>query len=241
MIGLDEDERFVLAGSPPPIPIENPISSALSLLRRSLLPGLLRAADQNVRRGTSDVRAVRGGPGLPLLRGAAPRGVRLGRWGPPRRTGARRSARPTLTTPRASSRTCWRCPRAASRGTGSGRRSPRCTRPEHRLERRRRPRGRLVRRPSPVARGLARLRDARRSLGEIDLTGHGPELPGPVVARPIPNLPAASRDLSLVLDRATPRRYHRRSASRGSPPPPPATFRWIDRYEGRAWRRERSR
>jgi phenylalanyl-tRNA synthetase beta chain len=56
MIGPGEDEAFVAADSPSPLSLVNPISETLGFLRRSLLPGLLRAVDQNSRRGAADLR-----------------------------------------------------------------------------------------------------------------------------------------------------------------------------------------
>jgi phenylalanyl-tRNA synthetase beta chain len=56
MIGPGDDDAFVPIGDPPPLALLNPISEMLGYLRRSLLPGLLRAADQNLRRGIGDVR-----------------------------------------------------------------------------------------------------------------------------------------------------------------------------------------
>ena len=56
MIGPGEDDAFVAAGTPSPLTLTDPISETLSALRRSLLPGLLRATDQNLRRGAADVR-----------------------------------------------------------------------------------------------------------------------------------------------------------------------------------------
>jgi phenylalanyl-tRNA synthetase beta chain len=56
MIGPGEDDAFVAAGTPSPLALSDPIADTLSLLRRSLLPGLLRATDQNLRRGAVDVR-----------------------------------------------------------------------------------------------------------------------------------------------------------------------------------------
>jgi len=54
---LEEDDAAA-AGSEPPdaLRLQNPMSEAQGVLRRSLLPGLLRAADQNLRRGVRDVR-----------------------------------------------------------------------------------------------------------------------------------------------------------------------------------------
>jgi phenylalanyl-tRNA synthetase beta chain len=56
MIAPGDDDAFVPAGTPSPIALTDPIAETLSVLRRSLLPGLLRATDQNLRRGTEDVR-----------------------------------------------------------------------------------------------------------------------------------------------------------------------------------------
>jgi phenylalanyl-tRNA synthetase beta chain len=56
MIGPGEDDAFVAAGSHSPLALTNPISETLGFLRRSLLPGLLRATDQNLRRGSADLR-----------------------------------------------------------------------------------------------------------------------------------------------------------------------------------------
>ncbi len=56
MVSRGEDEPFVEPGTAPAVALANPISEALAVLRRSLLPGLLRAADFNLRRGQRDVR-----------------------------------------------------------------------------------------------------------------------------------------------------------------------------------------
>jgi phenylalanyl-tRNA synthetase beta chain len=56
MIGAGEDDRFVADGTPPSLGLVNPIAEPLALLRRSVLPGLLRAVDLNLRRGNRDVR-----------------------------------------------------------------------------------------------------------------------------------------------------------------------------------------
>jgi len=56
MIGPGEDEAFVPEGAPPPLALTNPIAETLGFLRRSLLPGLLRATDQNLRRGSTELR-----------------------------------------------------------------------------------------------------------------------------------------------------------------------------------------
>jgi len=56
MLGAGEDAPFVRDGAPAAVAISNPIAEPLSHLRRSLLPGLLRALELNLRRGTRDVR-----------------------------------------------------------------------------------------------------------------------------------------------------------------------------------------
>ena len=69
MIGAGEDDPFLPEGAPAPLALTNPIAETLGLLRRSLLPGLLRAADQNLRRGSGDVRLFEVG-GVFAARGA---------------------------------------------------------------------------------------------------------------------------------------------------------------------------
>jgi len=56
MVAAGEDGPFAAPSSAAAIPIDNPISEQLAVLRRSVLPGLVRSADRNVRRGTQDVR-----------------------------------------------------------------------------------------------------------------------------------------------------------------------------------------
>ena len=56
MIAEGDDAPFVPPSSAPALSISNPIAETLRKLRRSLLPGLLKAADLNLRRGATDVR-----------------------------------------------------------------------------------------------------------------------------------------------------------------------------------------
>lgn len=56
MIPAGADAPFVDADAVAALPIENPISAELAVLRRSLVPGLLASVDRNLRRGTRDVR-----------------------------------------------------------------------------------------------------------------------------------------------------------------------------------------
>jgi phenylalanyl-tRNA synthetase beta chain len=56
MIADGEDDPFVAEGTAAALALSNPIAEPLAKLRRSVLPGLLRAADLNHRRGNRDVR-----------------------------------------------------------------------------------------------------------------------------------------------------------------------------------------
>lgn len=56
MNAAGEDDAFVEASAPGQIVLTNPIAEPLARLRRSVLPGLLRAADRNLRHGAEDVR-----------------------------------------------------------------------------------------------------------------------------------------------------------------------------------------
>jgi phenylalanyl-tRNA synthetase beta chain len=56
MIPTDDDDAFVPAGTRAALPLTNPIAESLATLRRTMIPGLLRAVDLNLRRGVVDVR-----------------------------------------------------------------------------------------------------------------------------------------------------------------------------------------
>jgi phenylalanyl-tRNA synthetase beta chain len=56
MIPEGEDDPYVPSSAPAALKLTNPISESLACLRRSILPGLLRAVDLNHRRGVRDVR-----------------------------------------------------------------------------------------------------------------------------------------------------------------------------------------
>jgi phenylalanyl-tRNA synthetase beta chain len=56
MISENEDLPFIVADSPTPLRLTNPIVESGAWLRRSVLPGLLRAVDLNHRRGVRDLR-----------------------------------------------------------------------------------------------------------------------------------------------------------------------------------------
>lgn len=56
MIASGEDDRFVEGQSTVALKLINPIAEPLTQLRRSILPGLVRAVDRNLRRGNRNVR-----------------------------------------------------------------------------------------------------------------------------------------------------------------------------------------
>jgi phenylalanyl-tRNA synthetase beta chain len=56
MIAEKEDQPFVSPDAPDALRLTNPIAEWLAALRRSIMPGLLRAVDLNQRRGVRDVR-----------------------------------------------------------------------------------------------------------------------------------------------------------------------------------------
>jgi phenylalanyl-tRNA synthetase beta chain len=56
MIGSGEDDRFVEPELRAPTGLTHPIVETMAVLRRSIVPGLLRALDLNRRRGARDVR-----------------------------------------------------------------------------------------------------------------------------------------------------------------------------------------
>ncbi len=56
MIGPGEDDPFVDPETPRPLALINPLAEPLARLRRSILPGLLRCVELNLRRGVGDVR-----------------------------------------------------------------------------------------------------------------------------------------------------------------------------------------
>ncbi len=56
MLAVGEDDPFSRPGSGQALAVTNPIAEPLARLRRSLLPGLIRSLDLNVRRGSRHVR-----------------------------------------------------------------------------------------------------------------------------------------------------------------------------------------
>ncbi len=56
MLAAAEDGDWIATGAPQGVAIANPIAETLAVLRRSMMPGLLKAALSNRRRGIDDVR-----------------------------------------------------------------------------------------------------------------------------------------------------------------------------------------
>ena len=236
MIGPAEDESFVPAGTPSPLALLNPISESLSFLRRTLLPGLLRAADQNLRRGADRVLLFEiGGVFNALGKGHFPEQPTRAAFA------AAGMAEPAhwSRTPRALD--AWdaagwiedilvlsagdrpfrkdRCDLAAfhpgqalSWSDENGRRVAWC--------------GRLH--PD-----LAERLDLHAPLwlGEVDLAlALGVESPGPLYSE-IPRFPATWRDLSIVIDSGV-ASGGVINALRSVVAPAPVSMSWLDRYSG---------
>jgi phenylalanyl-tRNA synthetase beta chain len=238
MVAPGEDDSFVRAGASAGVRLTNPIAEPLTCLRRSLLPGLVRAADQNFRRGVRDVRLFEvgrvflgGTPGSPpaeplhlglLWSGAA----RPQHW-----SGEARDVdlfdlmglveRLLLALEPVASDGTW----TREAGTGIGAFHP----------------GRSARwvatNGETVAWGGALHPEAQRRLdhptwlAEIVLQSFVGRPPGVPQHRALPRYPAVSRDLALVV--AADVRYGQiLETLRRVPAPAPTEFRTIDRYEG---------
>jgi phenylalanyl-tRNA synthetase beta chain len=236
MIGPGEDDAFVPDGTPAPMALDNPIAETLGSLRRSLLPGLLRAADQNLRHGADAIRLFEIG-GVFLARGpqqlpAEPARAAFAWSGPAESPHWSQKARAVdpwdaagliedLLGPAADvallRRTRAELPalhpgQSFAWHDDAGRAVAWC--------------GRLH--PGLASRlGMS----APLWLGETDLSlVEALGAPGPAY-RPIPRFPGAWRDLSIVLDAgASAGSVLRALASIVSPAP--ATMAWIDRYAG---------
>jgi phenylalanyl-tRNA synthetase beta chain len=235
MIGAGEDLPFVPAGSPAALGLVNPITEGLAQLRRSLLPGLVRAAARNLRRGVDEVRLFEVGrvfvsralgefPAEPL-RAAA---VWAGAGDPPHWS---RASRPADLYDAAG---VVESLLAAARREGNFSREP-DSRPGFHP-------GRSVswRTPAGTVAWCGEIHpDLRLSLdlpatlflAEIDLSLLDSLPSAPRAVRPVPKVPAVRRDLSVVLERST------QAASllerlRAVPAPEPVDVRIVDRYAG---------
>jgi len=60
-VSREEQEDLGFAGDTPPVTLMNPISDDMTVMRKSLLPGLLRALKTNISRRVSDVRLYEAG------------------------------------------------------------------------------------------------------------------------------------------------------------------------------------
>jgi phenylalanyl-tRNA synthetase beta chain len=231
-----EDAPFVPPGSAPALAISNPIAETLAKLRRSLMPGLLRSADLNLRRGTADVRLFEAGRVfLPRTSGGFPEersrvalawaGARSPRhWSGPMEGVDFADAAGIVDAVIGSllPGIAWERVPAEIPGFHPGR-SAAWTRPAS----------------EPVAwcgevhPDLARALDlsARVFLAEIDLERllRHPGKPQPHA--PVPRVPAVVRDLSLVLGPGV--SFHRLVATLATvPAPAPVRFEALDRYLG---------
>ena len=234
MIAPGEDAPFVPGGTLAPLALANPISEAMSVLRRSLAPALARAAASNLRYGTADVRlfevgrvfrprGIGGAPEERLMAGFAWAGsAQPPHWSAPARAVDAYDAAglvcdllgpgPVLPDPE-------RCALPAlAPGRGF----------EWRLSD-----GTTVAWCGPLHPEAAERLDAPAEilLGEIDLDAIAKHpLPAKRYAA-IARLPAVTRDLSIVLTgEAAAGEVVRRLAALEAPAP--ACFSWIDRFSG---------
>ncbi len=236
MIAGGEDAPFVPDACASALSISNPIAETLSTLRRSLIPGLLRSADLNLRRGVADVRLFETGsvflrrpegpfPAEPSRVAFAWAGVSAPRhFGErPVEAGFAQAAgivdalidalRPAFVTERV---------RAGLGGLHPGRSAAW-----------RSPGAEPFAWCGEIHPDLARALDlaSRIHVGEVDLTRLLGHPTGPKSLSAVPRVPAVTRDLSLVLAPGT--EWSRLVAVlAGVPAPAPARFEAIDRYQG---------
>jgi phenylalanyl-tRNA synthetase beta chain len=237
MIGRDEDDPFVPTGTPAALEIDNPIAEPLTLLRRSLLPGLLRSVDTNLRRGARDVRLFEVGrvflarepagtlPHEPLRAGLAWAGSGDPRhWSRAERVvdlgdaaGIVEALLGALRPAAAFARGSWEVP-----GLHPGQAMAWKT-----------PAEKLLAWAGVLHPDLRDRMDLPSGvvLAEIDLDAVADLPDGGFRHRAVPRVPAVARDLSLALDASV--RYARvREIVADVEPPAPARFEVIDRYEG---------
>jgi phenylalanyl-tRNA synthetase beta chain len=236
MIGPGEDDRFVPPGAPAAPTLVNPIAETLGTLRRSLLPGLLRAADQNLRRGAASVRLFEVGcvfhakgpgelPDEPSRAGFAWSGTaEPAHWSEASRPVdlwdaagivediLNRAFGDTPLTRRRAEIAAFHPGRAIAWHDGAGRTVAWCG-PLH---------------PDDVVRlGLP----AAVWLAEIDLSPAADLTRAAELYRPVPRVPATWRDLSIVIPPAVDSQSIL-AVLAGVEPPAPVSMSWIDRYSG---------
>ena len=233
MIEAGEDDRFVPPGQAPPTELTHPIVETMAVLRRSILPGLLRALDLNQRRGVRDVRLFEVGrvfhptgsdfPAEPVRAGIVWCGrARPAHWSEPRRDvqwfdlaglveAVLESVAPSLAAEREAGATAAHHPGLAAHWTVDG---------------------------VPVAWAgalhpeLGEVGAPLVWLAEIDLDRLPAEASGVAGYRALPNLGAVERDIAVVLppDR-TWREVH--AGLSAVPAPVPVSIEAVDRYEGK--------
>jgi phenylalanyl-tRNA synthetase beta chain len=237
MIAAAEDDPFVPDGTGAALALDNPIAEPLSHLRRSIVPGLIRAADLNLRRGIEDVRLFEVGrvflprgegelPDEPLRAGLVWCGAAEARhWSVPFRPVALhdlagavdllvRTLRPTLV--------CRREPGAVP-GLHPGQ-SQRWLLPS----------GEVLGFGGALHPRLRAKLDLPADVlcAEIELDLLAAAGGQTARHRALPRFPGVSRDLSLVLSRDV--TFERvREALAAVPSPAPAELTVVDRYEGR--------
>ena len=193
-------------------------AKSMSVMRRSLLPGLCLALQRNLQRGTADVRIFEvGAVFLPSGRASCPTSA----GAPPAcstvtpTAGSSRAPCSTSSTSRASSRSCCGAlgHRARLRAGSVARAAPehRRARPRRRSPGRRRrraaPRGGARARPGQPCRAVARVRS--RPAGAADRASR-------LAVAELPRFPSVTRDLSFFVDEGVTGRAHRRARRRAA-------------------------
>jgi len=237
MIAPAEDDPFVPAGAPAPLVLTNPIAETLAVLRRAVLPGLLRAADQNLRRGATEVRLFEVGH---VFEGSAPGALPeepshaafawCGSAEPPHWSGP---ARPADAYDAAAMIDEILAVAAGDRPFRRERADVAALHPG-RSTLWRDGDGRRIAWSGPLHPALADRIGVTPGIlvGEVDLHAAaraGAPRPSHI---PVPRLPGTSRDLSIVLSPGA-EAGAVVEALRRVPSPAPASFVWIDRYEGK--------
>jgi phenylalanyl-tRNA synthetase beta chain len=235
MIGAGEDARFVPEGAPAPLALDNPIAEPLAYLRRSVLPGLIRSADLNLRRGNRDVRLFEVGRVFDAQRaGEAPHEpVRAGlvwsgageprHWSRPERAvdlydlmGVAEQLLASLAPGRA-----WRTTPASLTAFHPGRAAQWSDE-----------RGNVVAWGGALHPELGDALDQELFLLELSIDALVADAAERPRQRPVPRLPSAARDLSLLVTDDVP--YGRLLETLGEvEAPAPVTFEAIDRYRGK--------
>jgi phenylalanyl-tRNA synthetase beta chain len=237
MLARGDDDPFVREDAAAAVALANPIAEPMAVLRRSLLPGLLRAVELNLRRGNHDVRLFEVGrvfeargcaavPAEPLRAGVAWCGAAApGHWSqPPREVGFHDLAgvlehllaalRPSHRPARRAGAVAGMHPGISATWTlGQAEAVAWCGALHPAIRRK-------LDLPRPVL------------LGELDLERLTEIAPAIPAYEPLPRVPAVVRDLSLVL---TPSITFDQllEVARQVPTPAPARFEVVDRYEGK--------